>query len=405
MEPKQKNPEKQNCLANTANTFVSRPTIFVLLNHPHTEFSTQHLQHLLCHPHAIFLGHGLHFSLSTMYKDMLATSDCAINHTLLERKMVSLMGEGPAMFGPVQTEIKVGTKRNLDVFEQFKRTCNSSGLSNGYTNAQILRTLQFTGFNERQSVRLLKRMDSRYFNMTAQELEKQLMTKTIFPLPGVASQAAQDFCYMRPSRFFPNITSTSTLIANLTYVLDSIYERHRDPTRTVGLIANMNDWKMENFSLDCTLKFMEVLQGNAGPNQVDLFLIVNPPTSFRNVWKKLKPRLQPSFRERVCLISEYDLGTFLDSGYEEHLPSELSLGSANADELVRNFVCFRMFVEAETRERIPNNYIHCSSSSINGNTTTCTSSTVKQGLARASSLTENKPRRKRCHRRRASFWK
>ena len=193
----------------------------------------------------------------------------------LVKKVANVLGDQVLRFGPVRTEMLVPSPGKRRIFDQIKRECRAMGLMRVFTDAQILRAVQTMGYSPKRSIRLLKRTDTRYINITAQDLEPQLMTKTLFPLPGVYSPTVDDFFYMRPCRFTPGVTPTSAIIGNLTYVMDSIYERHRDSSRKIGFIANMNDWKMENFSMDYCFQFMEVLQGRKGPNKVDLFLIVN----------------------------------------------------------------------------------------------------------------------------------
>jgi hypothetical protein len=246
------------------------------------------------------------------------------------------------------------SRMELQTFDQLKADYSETvGQQGQFTNVQILRVLEFTGFRAHKALRLLKKMDARYLNVSALELEHQLLTKTLFPLPGLIGYEARDFFYMRPSRFAPGTTRTSAIIANLYYVMDYFYERHRDPTRTLGFIANMRDWTMDNFSMDYCFQFMEALQGRKGPVKVDLFLIVNPPKWFDKVWNIMKPMLSTAFRKKVHMVSEDCLGMYLKPGFEEYLPAEFRAGHVNVDDLVNDFIAFRMFIEAETRDRVP----------------------------------------------------
>lgn len=272
----------------------------------------------------------------------------------LARKMEALLGSGPARFGPVKTEMCLDTMEGIRVYEAVKCECETI-FPHGtmYADTQILRAVQYTGYNLERSVRLLKRMDPFCTNITALDLEKQLMTKTIFPLPGLEAYDAQDLFYMRPSRFFPACTPSSLILANLVYVMDSIYEKYRDSSRTIGFIANMKDWTMDNFSVDCCYQFLEILQGHKGPQKVDLVLIVNPPVWFNKVWRMVKPMLSPCFQRKVHIVQESQLNVFLCPGFEDFLPaSEFQKGRVSVDDLVMDFIAFRVFLEAETRERI-----------------------------------------------------
>ena len=53
------------------------------------------------------------------------------------------------------------------------------------------------------------------------------------------------------------------------------------------------------------------------------------------------------------MIREEALDRFLSPGFEQGLPDEFRAGCACVDQLVSDFVAFRMFIEAETRERVP----------------------------------------------------
>lgn len=127
------------------------------------------------------------------------------------------------------------------------------------------------------------------------ELNWKLETHTLFPLPaGVTARkhSVQDLFYMRPSRYFPSQTTARCIITNLIYVMDCLHERRRyenSKKHKIGFIANMNDWKMENFAFDYCQQFMFALQGRVAPVHVDLFLIVNPPGWFDRIWYIMKP--------------------------------------------------------------------------------------------------------------------
>jgi hypothetical protein len=149
---------------------------------------------------------------------------------------------------------------------------------------------------------------------------------------------------MMPARFFPHKTSTEEIIDNLAYCMQVMVEKEKDCTEGIGFIANMNDWKMANFSVSYCYQFMMLLQGKV-PVRVRLFLIVNPPGWFDAIWKMMKPMLAPDFRKKVHMIPEERLSKFLEEGYEKYLPTDLTVGKVDADELVRDFVTYRKRVE------------------------------------------------------------
>jgi hypothetical protein len=122
-------------------------------------------------------------------------------------------------------------------------------------------------------------------------------------------------------------------------------ENEQACTEGIAFVAYMNTWKMENFCLDCCYQFMQLLQGNAVPVRVGLFLIVNPPSWFGPVWKIMKRMLSRDFRTRVKMIPESGLPKYLAEGFEEFLPDETEIGRANTTELVQDFVAYRKRVE------------------------------------------------------------
>ena len=279
-------------------------------------------------------------------------------------KMTETLGSGPMRFGPVRRPLNVKEmllqqSSNLQAFIRIKVATEQHGLDKMFTQEQILRVALYHEFDVEKTVRLLRHMDVRYWNVSVAQLEEQLKTQTLFPLPHKLTskdKKIKSFFYMKPSRFLPHDTSTSCIIANLLYVMDSLDHFADGPHRNkIGFIANMTDWTMENFSIDYCLKFMECLQGKKGPVNVDLFLIVNPPSWFDKVWQTMKPMLNTGFRRKVHMIPETKLKQFLAPGYEKYLPQELGQGRVDVSDLVRDFIRYRSFVETKVfpHERLP----------------------------------------------------
>jgi hypothetical protein len=149
---------------------------------------------------------------------------------------------------------------------------------------------------------------------------------------------------MRPSRYFPKETPTEDIIDNLAYVLQTMTSSERSCRDGIGFVAYMNDWKFENFQINYCHQFMMMLQGRV-PARVEIFLIVNPPPWFGAIWKLMRPMLSPQFRRKVHMIPEKKLHKYLQEGFEEFLPDDTSLGKANTDQLVQDFVTYRKHVE------------------------------------------------------------
>lgn len=199
-------------------------------------------------------------------------------------------------------------------------------------------------FNADAAWKVMKNYDGRYLVLTATALEEQLRTKTLFVPPGLRSRDGHDCFYMRPSRYFPKKTETSTVVDNLAYCMGAMVERETACAEGIGFVANMDDWAFSNFSVSYCLGFMKMLQGRI-PVRVRLFLIVNPPSWFDKIWGIMKPMLAKDFRKKVHMIPASGLGEFLADGYEKYLPDELEGGEADTGKIVKDFIAFRKSVE------------------------------------------------------------
>lgn len=173
----------------------------------------------------------------------------------------------------------------------------------------------------------------------------QFQTKTLFPLVGLKTRRNDcDVIYMRPSRYFPsNKGKTSDLVDNLCYVLNDLSQTKEQCRNGVALVANMNDWTMRNFSHDYCQQFLQALQGKQVPTKVQLFLIVNPPRWFGQVWRVMRPMLSKDFARKVYIIKERRLGDFLMDGYEQFLPDEFANGWKNTDEMLEDLLDLKQY--------------------------------------------------------------
>ncbi len=200
-------------------------------------------------------------------------------------------------------------------------------------------------FNVKAAYKVMQKYDGRYLTLTAADLEEQLLTKTLFIPPGLESNEGHACFYMRPSRYFPKKTSTSTIIDNLAYCMSCMVESsEKSCTEGIGFVANMDDWSFTNFSVSYCLNFMKMLQGRI-PVRVRLFLIVNPPSWFGSIWDIMKPMLAKDFRKKVHMIPAADLPKFLADGFEQHLPDELAGGQTDPTKIVENFIEQRKTIE------------------------------------------------------------
>lgn len=92
---------------------------------------------------------------------------------------------------------------------------------------------------------------------------------------------------------------------------------------------------------------MQGLQGKLTPVKVVLFLIVNPPPWFGNIWAIMKPMLSTEFQKKVKMIPECQLDQYLAPGYEQFLPDDMTTGQAKTEDLVHDWFTYRTFLESD----------------------------------------------------------
>jgi CRAL/TRIO domain len=217
----------------------------------------------------------------------------------LERQIV----KGPTRFGPITHETfssfrTLSSIMNLSTKERFTLASIQAQLDTmpekeeirkKLTRAQTLRIAHFCSFDVDRSLKVMCRVKSRHLELRAATLKDQLATKTIFPCPGLETRDGSKVFMMRPSRYVPHETPVSDIIDNLIFVMDRMTQQDFvTDQKGVAFVANMDSWKMRNFSTDYCLRFMMALQGHVFPARVNLFLIVNPPSWFGKV--SLGPR-------------------------------------------------------------------------------------------------------------------
>lgn len=181
--------------------------------------------------------------------------------------------------------------------------------------------------------------------MTKRNSVSQFIRQTLFPVPGVKTKEGNNCFYMRPSRYFPKETTVMEIIDNQCYVMNTLNEIEYNATNGIGFIANMDNWKFDNFEVKYCFCFMMALQGRAVPTKVTHFLIVNPPAWFGKIWSIMKTMLAPSFQKKVKMIPESDLPMYLKPGFEQHLPDDMATGRAPTETIVREFIAHRKIVE------------------------------------------------------------
>lgn len=237
---------------------------------------------------------------------------------------------------------------------RLKEFCQTSHID--ISNDTIFRFACFYSFNMIKAKAAIEAsQDTKYLQLRMHgKLEEQFETGTLFPLPGLQTKKRKsNVFYMRPSRYCPSTKNDDCMLENLMYVLNDMSSSRDKCRKGVALIANMKGWTDKNFSMDYWSKFMQVLQGQMVPTRVDLFLIVNPPSSFiNNVWKPImRPlMLSPSFAKKVHIIKQNKLAEFLKRGYEAYLPDELHPGWRSTPEIVEDYIDQRTYQDAAAGE-------------------------------------------------------
>lgn len=264
----------------------------------------------------------------------------------------SELGDGPMRFAapeerPLEDQIGDLDESEKKCLDELKKTWEN-GNGPGFADEMYLRFARCSPgrkkFNKNASLKVMKKFDQRYLTLTAASLETQLLSKTLFPVPGLQTAEGHDVFYMYPARYFPSKTSTRTIIDNLAYCMQTMCEKEKACTEGIGFMAFMKDWKMENFSVNYCYQFMMMLQGRV-PVRVRMFLIVDPPSWFGTIWKIMRPMLTKDFRKKVHVIKQNKLADYLTAGFETYLPDDVDSGKADTEAMVKDFVVYRKKVE------------------------------------------------------------
>ena len=235
-----------------------------------------------------WFGYSIKSEDLAFYSHLISDHDSLQHHHFIDMSQVDVtqveheLGRGPARFA-ARGERSIEAR--LDCLSPVQRRCfdNLSHKWHDRPRASIPDSLllRFAGtnnFDEKGAWKKLLGVFTRHLRLTCQKLSTQILTKTIFPCPGLRTRSGQDMLYMRPSRYFPNKTSTDTIIDNLVYVMDTMLEKEYVSKDGIGFIANMQGWVLKNYDHGYCFRFMMALQGYLIPVRVKLFLIVNPPT-------------------------------------------------------------------------------------------------------------------------------
>lgn len=219
-----------------------------------------------------------------------------------------------------------------------------------FSDEMYLRFAQCNDFDQDAALSAMDQYDPRYLNMRCEVLEQQLLSKTLFVVPGLMTKEGYDVFYMRPSRFFPSETPTGDIIDNLVYCMQIMLEKEHSCIDGIAFVANMAGWTRENFSISYCHEFMKTLQGRRVPVKVRRFLIVDPPSWFGTIWTIMQQMLSADFCKRIHMIPASDLYKYLEPGYKMYLPDDMEGGRARTKDIVHDFLTYRTFIEGGSME-------------------------------------------------------
>jgi hypothetical protein len=296
---------------------------------------------------------NFHLPLAPSYAQEDSARHGAIDYTRAEMEVgegaMRFSGRGERSFEDQVAEMNNTNKRILKRLLQRWEDSRAKKRSHALSKEWILRFARVTAkrdiFRESHAWAAMRNLKKRYVSLSAHSLEEQLLSKTLFPVPGLKTMDGYEMFYMKPARYFPKETRTRAIIENLNYVINTMLEREHPCTHGIGFVANMDDWGWTNFEVKYCLQFMLTLQSFNVPVRVELFLIVNPPSWFGAIWKIMRPMLAPSFRKKVKVVLRDKLPKYLAPGFEEFLPDEMEGGQANTEDIVQDFITYRKYYE------------------------------------------------------------
>lgn len=171
------------------------------------------------------------------------------------------LGPGPLRFAPANERPLADQLASLTAdqkacFDELKSKwqehCNKSSKNDDnkvkpFSDDMILRFARNapgkTKFNAKTAWKVIQKFDVHYAELTAAQLEAQLLSQTLFVVPGLLTKDGQHATfYMRPSRYYPKETSTRTIIDNLAYCMNTMVEAEKECTEGIAFMANMNEY-------------------------------------------------------------------------------------------------------------------------------------------------------------------
>eukprot|EP00934_Nitzschia_sp_Nitz4_P000112 Nitzschia sp. Nitz4//scaffold127_size64804//61735//62757//NITZ4_006190-RA/size64804-processed-gene-0.33-mRNA-1//-1//CDS//3329534792//112//frame0 len=266
----------------------------------------------------------------------------------LQTELQAKLGDGPMRFGPVcqgsalASDAEASGLSDDEIFQfatiKMAWSAEGGGRKKKYSSANIFRVAKYCNYDEEKSMRLLSKSKPEYFNLSTFDLQEELLSRTVFPCPGLKTREGHNVFYMRASRFFPLTMSAEKAINTLIFVMNHIL--CRDSTSGLGFILNMDGWGSHNYNDEFYRQILQVIQGKVFPAEVSSFLVVNAPASFEVVWRSMKSYMTPEFQKMSQAISDDELAYFMELDFEQSMPDEIPGGRVDSEHLATDFLAF-----------------------------------------------------------------
>lgn len=170
-------------------------------------------------------------------------------------------------------------------------------------------------------------------------LRSEFATKKLFPLTGLRTKHNSQVIYSRPSRSDVSEDHMTKVLESLCYMMNDFSQTEQQCRDGIALVTNLKGFKMEHFDEQEWHQFITALQGALVPTKVTSVLLVNAPSWFqKGIWKRMKSSMPYQFRRNVHIITSDKLGDYLMEDYKAYLPSELSHGYQNTEEIIEDYI-------------------------------------------------------------------
>jgi len=236
----------------------------------------------------------------------------------------------------------------------LRQFCAKEGIE--MTEQRLFRFACFYRFNlEKAKEGIFESRDNAFLDLEMRsDLMRQFVTKMLFPLTGLRTKKHNSqVIYGRPSRSSSEDADKDNMtkvLENLCYVMNDFSQTEQQCRDGVALVVNLKGFKIDHFDELEWKQFITALQGALVPTKVTSVLFVNPPSWFqKDVWKKLKSSMPYRVRRTVHVIASDKLGDYLMEDYRAYLPSDLSHGYRDTEEIIEDYIDLKSFEERQKR--------------------------------------------------------